>query len=832
MLKLKFLANMILTLFIFIILIGYFSISEARIISIVYDDSGSMQKEERWIYANYSIQTLVSLLNQNDTILYVKMSSDKDRWEIGNERDKKLKTIQEWKKPLNNVSTPYMAVLEASKQLLNIINEQTQQAKSKDKDEQNWLIITTDGQFICTKDENDCIEEDIKNLVKNFIDKTDAKVKVAFILIGASADQKVPNWWKEESERVGKSGLVEILKANSNTIDNEMRKVAALISGRDYDAAKIKAKGNELSFDSEFPLKKIIILQQEKKNDYILKVQRIEVPKLAYTINSYDIKLPNNKLFGSITHIGSSNLMPEGTYSIYCSENVENKNIAVFFETAIDFKTTLKNPETNQEIPKAILSSPVCKDTKIKIEASFFKSDSDEAIIFNKNMLSKIEVSAFLNGNKILLNHESGNLFSTIIQLGDKEYSLSMQAKYPKYFHLKSEIFTIKGKKCAGKGDIISGADKIEVPYIFSKSPILAAKSFIKINQSGDKTNQLYSFEGEVFNIPEGIILKLNGQEIAKKNSKFELKDVQTGVPIHLEIFRNQQYREQNENIIKIKLKSKNSMLELNNDETIFKICPKPRAITIESKCAKEYLINELDGIKSKLNINLKADGKDISFEEFKEWKIISIKTDCRVGFNIERDDNKTLFLISPRYFFNTPCFTQTGKLDFDLSAAGPFPIEPCNKKIEITVSSASLWIKCGSIIKVLLLFILIIIWIIGIIVKPRFKTNSSITYASIRIRKSGGQKSSNPDTQDLSSNFIFRWLIPYIPETKSIWGKTFKAGKRGKILLPKDQQNTDTIIKIDGTMIDNPGVVDIHLSKGSEVNIETDNLIDLYKYN
>ena len=55
--------------------------SPKKIISVVYDDSGSMAGE-RWTYANYSLQTLTSLLNTQDELYVTYMSDPSDAKKI------------------------------------------------------------------------------------------------------------------------------------------------------------------------------------------------------------------------------------------------------------------------------------------------------------------------------------------------------------------------------------------------------------------------------------------------------------------------------------------------------------------------------------------------------------------------------------------------------------------------------------------------------------------------------------------------------------------------------------------------------------------------------
>ena len=59
-------------LFLFICLpLSAFAKGEAkeRVVSLVYDDSGSMRNNDRWKYANYALQSLVALLDEKINFL-------------------------------------------------------------------------------------------------------------------------------------------------------------------------------------------------------------------------------------------------------------------------------------------------------------------------------------------------------------------------------------------------------------------------------------------------------------------------------------------------------------------------------------------------------------------------------------------------------------------------------------------------------------------------------------------------------------------------------------------------------------------------------------------
>ena len=43
--------------------------AKERVVSLVYDDSGSMRNNDRWKYANYALQSLVALLDEKINFL-------------------------------------------------------------------------------------------------------------------------------------------------------------------------------------------------------------------------------------------------------------------------------------------------------------------------------------------------------------------------------------------------------------------------------------------------------------------------------------------------------------------------------------------------------------------------------------------------------------------------------------------------------------------------------------------------------------------------------------------------------------------------------------------
>lgn len=113
--------------------------AKERVVSLVYDDSGSMRNNDRWKYANYALQSLVALLDEKDTFSYVPMSRPEEAFQLAltnEKRQTEINQIGAWKHYLN---TPFRAVETAMQSI-------KKEAERDDKRE-FWLIVLTDGAF-------------------------------------------------------------------------------------------------------------------------------------------------------------------------------------------------------------------------------------------------------------------------------------------------------------------------------------------------------------------------------------------------------------------------------------------------------------------------------------------------------------------------------------------------------------------------------------------------------------------------------------------------------------------------------------------------------------
>jgi len=184
-------------------------------------------------------------------------------------------------------------------------------------------------------------------------------------------------------------------------------------------------------------------------------------------------------------------------------------------------------------------------------------------------------------------------------------------------------------------------------------------------------------------------------------------------------------------------------------------------------------------------------------------------------------------WLVKPSSYL-CACFTKTGQQALVLKlASSDKAITPTDSAVSIKVNIVDVPFmeKCGIILLAALLALILLWYFIGIFKKDRFARGSEITY----YRKTKSRKGKE-FSYGLPTNFFNRYLIPYLPEKKTIEGITFKAGKTNSyIFLPKKTQANDMYIS--GNLIDPPKYKDVRISKMEVLEIVHTKRTDNYRY-
>ncbi|MGL4673090.1 hypothetical protein [Cetobacterium sp.] len=276
-------------------------------IYVVYDDSLSMKKENRDVYANYAIQTLSSLLSEKDNLTITRMSDTKDDF-----RNKTIVNLKDIKNELKYFEknliaksqvTPYRSI----ETIVDYIE------RTSSKDEQNWLMVITDGEF-----EDGKAIPNIEN-IKNSISKSvqNSNLKPIFLLIGSNQNelekyekQKGIEIWKEI---FGEGEFPKIFKAsNQKDIIVRMREIAQLLTSKSSKTLEniYVIENNRLEFNSLFPLSKIIFLDQTEGKDELNSLEKIYVDGKEIPIDKQYKPYKNQSkilLSANVVHIEGNN---------------------------------------------------------------------------------------------------------------------------------------------------------------------------------------------------------------------------------------------------------------------------------------------------------------------------------------------------------------------------------------------------------------------------------------------------------------------------------------------------------------------------------------------
>jgi len=355
--------------------------AKERVVSLVYDDSGSMRNNDRWKYANYALQSLVALLDEKDKFSYVPMSKPNEPLNISLTKDKRqteIEGIGAWKTYLN---TPFSAV------------ETAMQSIKKEADidgkREFWLIVLTDGAFNDLEKDKVGGKEQILQKLAQFKKEMDAKkISLHPVLITMEEDlgqqekeqlNTFKEIWKKEIDGVtmpsnGEDGIVK-----------SVNQVAALVANRDpfssvESIVKTKVVGKRVEITTPFPLKRMTLVRQSPSlPDY----QVTQISKPLQLQSSFSIHAPGEaKLFGNIVHISTENeeVIKPGTYTIEVDQDIEKEGLQVLVEPALNYtvSTYAKDDSSQKNVEKmyeGVTAVIEAKPTELPVQSSYFQAE-------------------------------------------------------------------------------------------------------------------------------------------------------------------------------------------------------------------------------------------------------------------------------------------------------------------------------------------------------------------------------------------------------------------------------------------------------------------------
>ena len=695
------------------------SIPKKRIVTLVYDDSSSMYETldqenqkvfiDNWKYANYSLQSLVGLLDEQDLLYVVPMSSPERVIDLalGEEnRQKEIADIRSWD---GREATPLQSIHTAMNQLASVSLEHPEA--------ELWLIVLTDGVFNeltdpdLTKTEKDQyksnLEKSLGELTANF-QKDEKSFHSALVTIESGMsdyEQELMNEFKALWKETTNGTLIE--SSDDDDIVTSIHKVAALITNRDLSEKpfdlKETFKDQIISFTIPFPLKRITMIEQSRKKGDLVSIKQITVnqDKQSLRISGpYRIRTPedpnelSSPLSGSVTHFLNPNTeeaIPAGEVTIRLGNPLsdqQKENLRFIAEPAIDFSMHVARSEADGQLNDD--PSTFFVGSKMQLDVAIKDSETNHKLEMTESETGLFEVTAFVEGQELVLQ-----------------------------WNAKRQTFS-------GQFDLME-KNNIEV-----------------------KTN-----------------VRIKGLYQKEKTTIIH------GYPI----------RELNLTVVNPEWSAKMNELE--------------QAPPME-------LIPTIDG--NELNSGQLAE----------IWNTLKVDLgNSHLTYDLTQKDNHILFTPQPNWL---AILTPVGKIPVTISLDGIYPKEHAEVTLYPFIENIPWYQKYLPFLLSALAILLFLFYMIGLIIKPRFKNQRISIHYHVFYITNGERFTGRKVTEDFKGSFVKRWLIPYLPETKTIGDLTFKATKKSdKVVLTKGSQTPDMIVA-DEMLGEQSSLRDIQIFNNDEI--------------
>ncbi len=343
-----------------------------KIVSVVYDDSGSMEAANKWAYANYAMQSFCGMLNSDDQLFITYMSAAEQNSRYDPEKvDLSAGGIQNSVDSIRNHTetgnTPYAAVKTAYEKLKSV--------DDSNPNTQYWLVVISDGDF------NDygsrAKEEKTRILNDNFKDYVEStmpngtKPQVTFLGIGG--DIARPD---EDPSK----GIYTYSATDAAGIIGAMSEMADRISGRTrLQKNDVRQEDSRtIRVSSTIPLLNIVVFGQGSA----AKVTG------AVCNNEYNIPISRNAslsypgypdLVGGAFLLGDSKtVIGAGEYVITFDQDVDLDDVIILFEPALELRMTIAMNGT--EITDLDELDNAMEGDKISVSCKIYEIGTDTEI--------------------------------------------------------------------------------------------------------------------------------------------------------------------------------------------------------------------------------------------------------------------------------------------------------------------------------------------------------------------------------------------------------------------------------------------------------------------
>lgn len=471
-----------------------------KVVSVVYDNSGSMEEENRWHYAKYAIQTLMALLGPNDKLFITPMNNpvsgstvtdtscsfslDLKAEDRQSEVEKALKNKLFTTDP--NGTTPVVSIDNAIKLLTDAGMKTQNETGASDKNENEYfLVMLTDGAL-----ENDYSGKTAAEAFRNVINGLSVKDDIddsenekgpyvsfqAFYLafssgsvdLGPNSD-KMANLdalyeYKNGTNETRYPNFVSFRADTPDKLAATMQEVANRITGRYcLDKSAYKLEGNTLVLDLDtvgFGLRSISIMLQDTNAKFDSASYEGETLRELQGVDmTAPVALDMDPSFSAVLRpVDSSAVMSGGkvvlTFNNFTSADLDH--LSVLLEPALSLKPVISADVNGKrtEIDAAYVNSQMKPEEEIYVSYKIFEEGSGETVDL-KNIPGAAKESISYAGTRYAVGapielKEGTKEVSVAVSLMDGIYTLYASLpivvlKAPEYFRIKKESTTVVG---------------------------------------------------------------------------------------------------------------------------------------------------------------------------------------------------------------------------------------------------------------------------------------------------------------------------------------------------------------------------------------------------
>ncbi len=390
-----------------------------KIVSVLFDDSGSMQGESKYRYASYALQSFCGMLNSEDQLYITYMSDVKKHSEqnpyippkVDLSDDASMQAAMSAIQGIGyNANTPYSMISAAFNRLTHTDDITDDKIKQywEDENTEYWLVVITDGIF--QENNQDMNKDVLKNrLNEDFKKYTSQQMpngtypQITFMGIGGNVVSPDDDY---------EDGIYVYSAATAGDITGTMSNIADKISGRkrlepNVDYKMVDGSNRAIEVNSKVPLLNIAVFTQ--KTD-------AEIAGVTHDGKTIDVsrsaKLQvgiSTELTGFAYLIGDSQKsMSEGKYIISFTKDISLDNIVVLFEPALEARVSVKvNGKEVTDLKK--LDNLMSKD-KISVSYEIYEMGTNK----------KIDLSELSLNTEYAINvYEEGNIVKQISGKGE-----------------------------------------------------------------------------------------------------------------------------------------------------------------------------------------------------------------------------------------------------------------------------------------------------------------------------------------------------------------------------------------------------------------------------